>query len=267
MPHLTLADGELLHYDVTGDGPPLLLVSGLNGVGSFWAPHLDALGQRFTVVSHDHRGTGDSSPSRIDYSIEQMAEDVIQLMDHLSLDRADLIGHSTGGAIGQTIALDRPERLNRLVLCGTWTVADAYFRRLFAVRSAILKTMGAEAYVRSNALFMNPPDWLRDHASDVEKQEAQAIERFPEPEIMLSRIAAILRFDRSATLGQITAPTLVVGAEDDLVAPSYYSEDLGRLIPGAKTVMLPRGGHFFPVTEADAFRRHILNFLGQESAA
>lgn len=267
MPDLTLTDGESLHYDVQGDGPPLLLVSGLNGVGSFWAPHVAALSERFKVVLHDHRGTGRSSPSRIDYAVEQMADDVVQLMDHLAIERADLIGHSTGGAIGQTIALDRPDRLNRLVLSATWTVADAYFRRLFAVRSAILKAMGAEAYVRSNALFMNPPDWLRDHAPEVEKQEAQAIAGFPDPEIMLSRIAAILRFDRREALGQIKAPTLVIGAEDDLVTPGYYSEALGRLIPGAKTVMLPRGGHFFPVTEADAFRAHVLDFLSEDTAA
>lgn len=267
MPNLPLSDGEHLHYNVQGSGPPLLLVSGLNGVGSFWDPHVAALSERFTVIRHDHRGTGRSSPSRIDYSVEQMADDVLQLMDHLGVERADLVGHSTGGAIGQTIALDTPERLNRLVLSATWTVADAYFRRLFAVRSAILKAMGAETYVRSNALFMNPPDWLRDHAPEVERQEAQAIEGFPDPEIMLSRIGAILRFDRRASLAQITAPTLVIGARDDLVTPDYFSEELGRLIPGAKTVILPRGGHFFPVTEAEAFRHHVLDFLRQDAMA
>jgi len=74
---LKLADGEELYYEVHGQGPPLVLVSGLNGVGAFWSPHLAALGERFTVVLHDHRGTGRSSPSRLEYSIRQMADDLL----------------------------------------------------------------------------------------------------------------------------------------------------------------------------------------------
>jgi aminoacrylate hydrolase len=78
---------------------------------------------------------------------------------------------------------------------------------------------------------------------------------------VLRRIAAIQRFDRRAELHRIRAPTLVIGARDDTVTPSWFSQDLGRLIPGSETVILPQGGHFFPVTEADAFRRLVLGFL------
>jgi aminoacrylate hydrolase len=83
----------------------------------------------------------------------------------------------------------------------------------------------------------------------------------PDPELVLRRIAAIRRFDRRADLHRIAVPTLVIGARDDTVTPAWFSEDIGRLIPRAETVVLPRGGHFFPVTEADAFRRLVLEFL------
>ena len=110
--------------EVVGSGPPLLLVPGLGGRAEFWDPVVPPLAARFTVILHDHRGTGRSSIERIDYSIAQMTGDVIALLDHLGFDRAHLIGHSTGGAIGQTLAIDFPQRLDRLVLSATWAAAS-----------------------------------------------------------------------------------------------------------------------------------------------
>ncbi|RMD64849.1 MAG: hypothetical protein D6826_01550, partial [Alphaproteobacteria bacterium] len=66
-------------------------------------------------------------------------------------------------------------------------------------------------------------------------------------------------------LPRIVAPTLVIGARDDAVTPAYFSEELGRLIPNAKVVILPAGGHFFPITRAEEFRRLVLDFLQQET--
>jgi aminoacrylate hydrolase len=264
---LRLSDGEALYYEVHGKGPPLVLVSGLNGVGKFWQPHLAELSQRYRVVLHDHRGTGRSSPSRIDYSVAQMADDLVQLMDHLGLDRAHLVGHSTGGAIGQSLAIDRPERVARLVLSAAWSAADGYFRRLFEVRGEVLRAMGPAGYVRASLMFMRPPAWIRDHDEIQAAEEADMIAGFPPPEVMLSRIEAILRFDRRADLARIATPTLVIGAADDMVTPAYFSEELGRRIRGAETVILPWGGHFFPVAAAEEFRDTLLEFLERPSRA
>ncbi len=90
---------------------------------------------------------------------------------------------------------------------------------------------------------------------------------FPPLEIMLGRIDAILRFDRRADLPRIKAPTLVVGAKDDAVTPAYFSEELGRLIPGARTVILPAGGHFFPVLAIEEFQPLLLDFLDRPDPA
>ncbi len=262
MAKLTLSDGDELHYEVHGQGPPLVLISGLNGVGTFWKPHLEALARNHAVVLHDHRGTGQSSPSRIDYSVEQMAGDLIELLDHLAIGKADFVGHSTGGAICQVLGIDHPGRVASLVLSATWTAADGYFRRLFELRADVLRAMGPEAYARASLMFMRPPAWIRDHDATQSEEVAAMVANFPVPEVMLSRIAALLEFDRRADLGRISAPTLVVGARDDMVTPIYYSEELARLIPGAETAILEFGGHFFPVSEAEAFRRLLLEFLG-----
>lgn len=266
MAFLELPGGDRLWYEVLGEGPPLLLVPGLAGVSDFFAPHLRAFARRFKVVLHDHRGCGRSSLARIDYSVEQMAGDVVTLMDHLGLERAHLVGHSTGGAIGQVLAIDRPERIDRLVLCATWTAADGWFRTLFQNRREILEGLGPGAYARISALFLNAPFWVRLHPEIAAVSEEEARRRVRDPEILLRRIKAILAFDRRTELGRIRAPTLVMGARDDMVTPAYFSEELGRAIPGAETVILPDGGHFFPVAREASFRRHVLRFLDGEGS-
>src|SRR5678815_618824 len=102
MPTIKIG-GDDLYYEAHGDGPPLMLVSGLNGVASFWAKQVPVLAKSFRVILHDHRGTGQSTHSRMSYSVDQMATDVLALMDALHVESAHLAGHSTGGAIGQTL--------------------------------------------------------------------------------------------------------------------------------------------------------------------
>ena len=265
MAELQLTNGGRINYVVTGSGPPLLLVPGLGGRGDFWQPLVPRFADRFTVVLHDHRGTGRSSLDRLDYSVEQMASDLLALMDHLGLERAHLVGHSTGGAIGQTLAIDRPERIDRLVLSATWPAPDAYFRQLFSSRAEVLRRAGPGAYLRLGALFLHAPWWLRDNPHISEISDAQAAAEIPDPKIVLSRIAAILRFNRSADLHRIAAPTLVIGARDDAVTPIHFSEELNRLIRGAETTILQDGGHFFPIIHADKFCERVTEFLTRDN--
>src|SRR3954469_23659453 len=107
MPTTSIGDADL-YYEETGQGPPLMLVPGLGGQGSFWISQVRAFSSDFRTVVHDHRGTGRSTHSRIAYSVEQMADDTLRLMDRLEIASAHFVGHSTGGAIGQVIALDHP---------------------------------------------------------------------------------------------------------------------------------------------------------------
>jgi aminoacrylate hydrolase len=262
LPEFRLRDGARLHYESCGSGPPLLLVPGLGGVATFWQRHLPAFAARFRVVTHDHRGCGRSGPSRIEYSVEQMASDVLELMDGLGIERAHFLGHSTGGAIGQTLALDHPARIDRLILSATWTAADAYFARLFATRREALAGLGAEFYVRLGNLVLYPPAWLAANVETLERaQRESAIPPTPD-EIVDSRIAAILRFDRSGELTRIGHRTLVCCARDDIVTPSYFSERLAQAIAQARLVVFPTGGHFYNHVAPAAFEAMVLDFLG-----
>jgi aminoacrylate hydrolase len=140
--------------------PPLFLVPGLGGDGRFWGDNVAALAQQFTVIVHDHRGTGRSTLSKIAYSVEQMADDALQLIDALGYARVHWCGHSTGGAMGQVLAIEHASRIDRLVLSSTWAKTDAFFRRLFEVRALMLRELGPQAYLKASALALNMPSWV-----------------------------------------------------------------------------------------------------------
>ncbi len=262
MPQLRLADGGHLDYRIDGSGPPLMLVTGLGGLAAFWDPHVPALSQHFTLIRHDHRGCGASSLDPIDFSVEQMTDDARALMDHLKIGRAHMLGHSTGGAIGQVMAIEHPERLDKLVISASWAGKDPYFDLFFQIRGRILKDLGAEEYVRQYPLVGRPPQWLRDHPEEVAPPTPEAVRTMvASVECTLMRIEAIRAFDRRADLGRITTPTLVAGAADDMVTPVHLSHELIERIPGAKGVIADWGGHFYPVIRLDYFIEQVLGFL------
>ncbi len=142
MRTIRVGDAEL-YYEIYGSGEPLLLVPGLGGVGSYWQSQLPEFSRHYRVILHDHRGTGKSERSRIRYSVEQMTADLLGLMDALRIESAHLVGQSTGGAMGQIVAIEHPQRLRKLVLSSTWTTADPFFRRCFAAcKELLLKRPG-----------------------------------------------------------------------------------------------------------------------------
>jgi aminoacrylate hydrolase len=233
-------------------------------MGRFWCNGFAERGAAagFQVVLHDHRGTGGSSRCDRDYSIASMGADVLALMDGLGLERASLVGQSTGGAIGQWLALHAPDRIDRLVLSATWPKACAYFQRLFEARREVLDGLGFQAYHRHSQLVLYAPQTI---AAEPERMAAE-LAALPEPhpldaEILRRRIAAILAHDAEARLGEIRSPTLVVVAEDDAVTPAYHSRALARAIPGAALRILPRGGHFVAKAEPQAYAEAVLPFL------
>ena len=265
MPKASIGDAEL-HYEEAGQGPPLLLVPGLAGVGAFWAAQVADFQRDFRVITHDHRGAGQSTHSRIKYSVEQMAADVVRLMDALGLERAHVAGHSTGGAIGQILAQDHPARVASLVLSATWAGPDPYFRRLFESRKQTLLASGVEAYLRASILMLAPPRWVSRNDEDIAKLHRVSAATAAPVDVIASRIDAIVAFDRRVRMGEIRLPTLVIVAQDDMVTPMFYSDELASGIPGAKYVVLDGGGHFAPQIASERYNRAVGAFLRAQRA-
>jgi aminoacrylate hydrolase len=262
MPKVSIGDAEI-NYEMRGEGEPLLLVAGLGGALGYWTPNISEFARHYKVILHDHRGTGQSSHSQIDYSVEQMTSDLIKLMDKLGIENAHIVGHSTGGAMAQVMAIDHPERLKSAVIYASWTKSDAFMRRVMEIRRTLLEDSGPAAYVKATPVFLYPDWWINENERVLSDREPKGIETFPTVQIAVSRIEAVLAFDRVADLDRITVPTLIVCAKDDFLTPPYFSEALKKAIPGSELRMLEKGGHACSEAARDEFNRVVLDFLSR----
>ena len=263
MTRAPLPDGGSLAHVSTGTGPALVLISGLGGLASFWRDFAATCAPHFRVVTYDHRGVGGSSALEGATSIVAMRDDLLALLDHLGIEQAAIVGHSTGGAIAQRLAIDHPARVSRLVLSATFAVPCAYMRRLFAGRLELLARLGIDAYRRHAVTLLNAPYWLAAHDETVERELVAAAARSGprDVEIVRERMLAVLGHDADRDLHRIACPTRVVVAADDIVTPAYLSRRLADAIPGADLVALPRGGHYAMRAEPDLYRDAVLDFL------
>ena len=260
MPRISIGDCHL-YYERHGAGYPVLFVTGLAGTAQYWRDQIPAFARSFEVIVHDHRGVGESDATSCSSTVERMAGDVIGLMNALEITKAHVVGHSAGGAVAQVLAIDHPQRFASVVIAASWPKADAYFRRLFALRKEILVRLGPAAYVQTNTLLLYPSLYIARNHEKLRQIEAQGLANFAAPERVISRIDAILAFDRADDLSRIRTPTLILAAQDDLVTPAYYSEELARRIPGAEAKFFPQGGHYFTQVQPREFNQAVLPFL------
>ena len=260
MPKLNVAGGEI-HYEVAGEGEPIVFVSGLNGVGRYWQPQVPVFSSRFKVVTYDQRGTGASDRLQRTFSIDSMAAELAMLMDALEIARAHIVGLSTGGAIGQTLAIEQPQRVNRLVMCSTWTHCDPWFRRLFEARRLMYQTAGSELHAMFHPLWLYPPEYVNAHDAEIDEERRRSVSAAPLVEVSVARIDALLKFDRRGDLGRIQAPTLIIASDNDYITPSYYAQSLTRAIQGSRLEIVPGAGHSVSRTCPDTFNRLVMEFL------
>lgn len=256
---------EGLYWEEHGpaDGPALILSSGLGGSAAYWTPNLEALAADHRVILYDHRGTGRSERDlAFNVSVEDMAGDVLALMDGLGLASATLAGHAAGGVIGLALALAAPERLDGLVVINGWSRPDPHFARCFETRLALLRGSGVRAFIRAQALFLYPARWISANDARLALEEAQQLQHFQGAPNIEARIAALTAFDVDSRLAEIKTPTLLIAAEDDMLVPASCSE---RLAEGLSDVILERmtGGHACNVTEAEHFNRLVCDWLGR----
>lgn len=254
-------DGCRLFASVTGEGEPLFLIPGLTGSAAFWNTIVPLLERRFKVIQMDHRGAGRSERPEQSYSVELLARDAADVLDHFEIAAAHIVGHSTGGAIAQVLAIDHANRVKRMVLSGSWGAQDPQFRLLFGTRLAILNKAGPQAHAAMGYFLACPPAWIRENLSDIQAAIERGKEDFAPIAVAAERIRMVMDYDRSSDLHRITAPTLVIAAIDDAIVPFHTSEQLLRAIPGAQLTVV-HGGHFFPRVDPQAFADHVASFIG-----
>jgi aminoacrylate hydrolase len=266
MATIIAADGCNLYYDRSGGaGPAVVLIPGLGGDGRFWAGVVRLLADRFDLIVVDHRGAGRSGRPPGPYSIEGIARDVLAVLDAEGCASAHLVGHSTGGAIVQTIALDAPARARSLVISGSWDRSDARFRAAFEARAALLEAGLTAAYQQLTHVLGYDPAWLDAHEAELAKAVAGAGTAMAPLAVTAARVRMLLAFDRSADLHRIDQPTLIVGARDDALIPIHHAHRLRAQMPHAAFCEL-EGAHFHPRTDPAPFAARVAVFLQGQGA-
>lgn len=258
MPH---AAGLWYEWRGPAEGEKLILSPGLGGSAHYWAPNLDAFAGRYRVLLYDHRGTGRSDRALPGgHSVEDMARDVLALMDALDVRRAHFLGHAAGGLIGLALAAMAPERVGKLVVVNGWARLDPYTGRCFDARLALLRGSGPEAFVRAQPIFLYPPDWISRESGRLDAEAAKQLEDFPGAETVEKRIAAVRSFDLGR-MQEIGTETLVLAAADDHLVPAHCGRALAEALPNATLALQPSGGHASNITQPEAFYACVLPWL------
>ena len=251
MPRLEVA-GASLHYDSAGRGEAVVLIPGLSGLASFWQAQIEAFSPFFRTISFDHRGVGRSKAAP-PYAMEQWAADIIAILDHSGIDRAHLVGHSTGSVIAQVVAASHPQRVASVVLSGTWAEPDERFLQTFALRRAVLTALGNEAYAVLGAIMIAPPA----------QPMVPGLSEPTDPRIVAARIDVLMSYHGRDRLREIRCPALVLAAADDVLIPAARSRLVAEAIAGAELKIFTSGSHAFPRSMATGYNQSVLKFLAR----
>ena len=260
-------NGINIDYRVDGQGDPLIMIMGFGSAKNNWRFQIGSFKKYYRTITFDNRGVGKSDKPTGPYTIRMMADDTIGLMDHLGINKAHILGVSMGGMIAQELAINYPERVDKLILAATFARRD--------------RTSGysSEASKAQEIYDESPHDEVRIRRLAAVKVDLTLNKRLyrilgiPQMRIMIrlaplsalnglaGQIDAILAHDTVDRLKLIRAPTLVItGTADRLVKP-VSSEVIANLVPKAKLVKVEGGSHGFNAEMRSEFNKEVLKFL------
>lgn len=247
------------------DGAPVVvLANSLGTTRAMWDPQLAALEERFRVVRYDSRGHGASPVPAGPYSIEDLTDDVVALLDRLGVARAHFVGLSLGGMTGMSLAARHPERVGRLALLCTAAYLD--FRQVYADRAGVVRQEGTAAVADVAVGRWFTPAWAVANPDAIAGFRAM-IAATP-AEGYASACQAIAAMDLRPLLPTITAPTLVVAGADDQAIPPAYLETIADStvgIPGARYLAVPQAAHLANVEQAAVITPALIAHLSEDS--
>jgi pimeloyl-ACP methyl ester carboxylesterase len=243
---------------------------GLAGSKEAWLFQVPAFRRHYQVITFDNRGVDSTRAGAHTFTIEEMAADVIALLDHLGIESAHILGYSLGGLVAQEVAIRYPSRVRKLILASSVAVGREPERSTAGVQKTLgLDAGGAEKGTRSLDLKKVMPALV---SLAFNKWGFRALTRLLagaySRRLRLDGLAAQLRAPAGANtldrLGSIRARTLVMtGTRDRVVDPSA-SHTLASRIPHARLVLVEGGSHAFSIEMSRRFNREVLDFLGQD---
>ena len=226
-------NGINLYYETMGTGRPLILLHGGLGSGEMFGPVRPALAERHQVIAVDLQGHGRTADIDRPIDIRLMADDIAALIDHLGLDRPDLVGYSLGGGVALQTAAKYPDKVGRLVVASANLRPDAIYAEMRAQQGQV--NAAAAEFMKDTPMYQ------------LYQRVAPRPEDFPR---LLDKIGETMAedFDYTEEVRGLQVPTLIVAADADMAPPSHYVEifkllDGGLRDGGWMGEGRPKGGH------------------------
>jgi 3-oxoadipate enol-lactonase len=252
-----------VHHHLEGDpaAPVLVLSNSLGTTLELWEANLAALTERYRVLRYDVRGHGLSPVVPGPYRVEDIAGDVLELLDELGLERIAFCGISIGGAVGMWLGANVPERIDRLVVMSSsarFGPAETWLERARTVRTHGVASI-SEAVV---GRWFTPA--FAAARPDVRDTFLRMLESTP-PEGYAASCEAVAAWDFRERLGEVAVPTLVLAAVDDPATPPEHAELIASGIPGAELAVVECAAHLLNVEQPGEFLRHVMSHLGERA--
>lgn len=250
-------NGTEIYYELHGreSAPWLILSHSLACTVRMWDPQIAAFQDKYRILAYDMRGHGQSAAPAGPYSLEMLAEDVLELLKILKIQKACFCGLSIGGMIGQTLALKQPGLFERMVLADTGHAQNADAIKQWEERIRIAEEKGMQALVAGTM-----ERWFTEpfRATPAARKIADLIAVTPVAGYVGCG-QAIMKLNTTARLKDIKLPVLAVAGEQDLAAAG--TRHIGENVPGAKLVMIPQAAHIANIEQAEAFNKALRDFL------
>ena len=276
--HVTIDGVDVAYVDSGGDKPPLVLVHGLSSYLGFWEYQLPVFAERYRVIALDLPGYGASGRPDAPMTPPWYAEVVADWMTAVGVERAAVVGHSMGGQIAMTLALEHPERVEALVLAApagieAFTPGAAQFMKAYWTETRALESSEVEVRAAFTTAVFNKVDEGVERLIE-ERVRLAKHEAFRGTSVAVSRsIAGMVDHPVRERLGELRAPTLLVyGTEDRMIPNPVFTggrtrdiaEQGHRAIPGSELVLIAGAGHTVHHDEPAIFNANVLDFLKRE---
>jgi 3-oxoadipate enol-lactonase len=257
-------NGIDLAFHVDGDGAPtrpwLVFAHALGHDHTMWDAQAEAFRRACNILRYDLRGHGGSEAPPGDYSLEQMADDLRGLLDHLSIRRCHFVGLSLGAMVGQLAAVRSPLRISSLTLAGAACRLSPQLQPLWARRTAAAHSArGMDAVIDETISGWFTAAFFATRAADVARS-VQVLRRTP-VDGYVGAMAAMAHADLTARLSGINCPVLVLAGVDDRVVPITYPEQILMLIPQARLRRIAGAAHLSNIEQPADFNAALRDFL------
>ena len=252
-----------IHYEVSGTGTPLVLIMGLGADHTAWDLHKAAYQDHFQCIAVDNRGVGSSDKPSGPYTTDDMASDMIAVMDDLGIERAHVAGISMGGAIAQTLCLNYPDRISCLVLVSTFAKLPVFHSTVFENFKSMRRHSTPDDFMQCLQLWI----WGEAHFESsfpdlIATQEEAALNPAPQPQYAFeAQCDACISHDTAKRLNEIKVPTLITAGSADIFTPVSLSEQLRDGIPSSELVIFEGDAHTHHWEALERFNAQTLDFL------